>query len=55
MKPDTKCKRCGWEWYKRTVSPAQCPHCKSLKWQTPKKLASIVVDPETVIVLDAGQ
>ena len=33
------CKRCGYYWETRTpAKPRQCPHCKSPKWDTPKKV-----------------
>ncbi len=31
-----KCMRCGHEWFPRQPDVRQCPHCKSVHWETPR-------------------
>jgi len=31
------CLRCDYQWVPRVVDVRQCPHCKTLRWDTPKK------------------
>lgn len=30
------CKKCGHEWVARVDNPAQCPKCKTYKWEVYK-------------------
>lgn len=31
------CLRCGHTWYPRIEKPVQCPRCKTLAWNKPRK------------------
>jgi hypothetical protein len=33
-----KCKRCGYEWIPRTITPKECPSCKQRDWNGPTKI-----------------
>ena len=33
------CRKCGWTWQRRVAQPAECPRCKSQKWDEPRKRA----------------
>jgi Zn finger protein HypA/HybF involved in hydrogenase expression len=32
-----KCRRCAHEWIPRKLPVMQCPRCKSVYWNTPRK------------------
>lgn len=34
---DLKCQRCGYLWNSTVLHPAQCPKCKSPRWESPRK------------------
>lgn len=33
-----KCIRCGYKWEARVRKPVQCPMCKSMRWNIPKRI-----------------
>ena len=35
-RPLAHCLRCGYQWFARVSQPAQCPHCHSTLWNTPR-------------------
>ena len=42
--PTATCKRCGHHWVVRTLSPVECPSCRSYKWDTagqPERVADV--------------
>ena len=39
-----ECLRCGYLWDKRVKKPAQCPYCKSPKWDIPPKRKPVKED-----------
>ena len=35
--PTCTCLRCGYTWHNRTEEPKQCPRCKSMYWNKPRR------------------
>jgi len=50
---DTRCRRCGHEWFSKVLMPKQCPNCKFFKLEGKPVVEKI--NPPTIITQSVEQ
>lgn len=48
-KSDTRCRRCGHEWFSKVILPKQCPNCKFFKLEGRPVVEKIQTDNNIMI------